>query len=125
MLVLRTKCLFVLAMIGSLTLGPAVSAQDKELAKKLKTKISLKNGIPAKTTLNDALALFADDYQLTIIVNTKAFEGAPGIQRIEEEPVELKPVKDVELGKVLQKLLDPLGATYKTEKGDVVIVPKG
>jgi hypothetical protein len=128
MLVLRTRCLFVLAVVGciTITLAPTLSAQDKEtkdLAKKLQTKVSLDKGIDANTTLKDALEFVADRFDLTIVLNSKAFE-AVGVQKVEELPVGLKPVKDVELGKVLQKLLDPVDATYKAEKGKVVIGPK-
>jgi len=126
MLVLRTQCLFVLAVVSSFTLAPAVSAQDKEtkeLTKKLETKVSLEKGIDANTPLGEALEFVAGRFDVTIVVNTKAFAGA-GVQKVEEQPVSLKPVKDVALGKVLQSLLEPVQGTYKIEKGKVVIVPK-
>lgn len=122
----RIKYPVLLAIVSWFIMAPALPAQDKEakeLAKKLEAKISLKDGIDANTPLKDALEFLADNQQITILVDLKAFEKA-GAQKLVEQPVQLKPVKDVALSKVLQMLLDQVNATYKTDKGAVVVVPK-
>jgi hypothetical protein len=123
---MRSKCRLLLVVVGCFVLPAAVPAQDretKELVKKLDGKISLDKGIDANTPLSDALAFVADKFGISITIDTKAFEKA-NVLNVEEQPVGLKPVKDMALGKVLQKMLDGVTATYKTEKGKVVVVPK-
>jgi hypothetical protein len=119
----RSNRLLLLAVVGCFTLASGLFAQDKDLTKKLEGKVTLDKGIDANTPLKDALEFMADKFDLTIVLNSKAFNGV-GVQKVEEQPVSLKPVKNEPLGKVLQKLLDPVQATYKTEKGKVVIIPK-
>lgn len=123
----RIRWLLLFSMLACFATAPALPAQEKKeadpLAKKLEKKISLKDGIEANTPLQDALEFLSQMHDFKIFVNEKAFQAA-GIQKVAEQPVRLKPVKDVALGKVLQMLLDQVGGTYKIDKGKVAIQPK-
>jgi hypothetical protein len=80
------------------------------LRKKLDTPITLDKGIPAKSTLNDALGLLCEKYDLPLVVDVGSFE-AIGVQKLPEAPVGLPAQKDV-------KLVDVLGALVAQVKGE-------
>jgi hypothetical protein len=131
----RSSSLLVLPVLGIFMLASARSAEPKKettatakpaesaLAKKLKKKVSLEKGIDANTPLQDVLDFLADRYDVTFVVDTKAFEAA-GVQKVTDQPIQLKPVKEVALGKVLQTVLDQVQGTYRVEKDKVVVLPK-
>jgi len=76
----------------------------KELRAALNQPVTLDKGIDPGTPLKDALDFFAERYDLTIIVDSKAFE-AIGVQKVEEVPIALPRLRDVRLGVVLRLLL--------------------
>jgi hypothetical protein len=116
--------LFAFVTLLVLQAGPTRSAEeqtDNELARKLETKISL--AIEDNTPLADALGLLAAGHRVTIVLDQMAFEEAR-IAKVGDKPVSLKPVKDVTLGVVLQKLVEQVNGTYRVEKSSIIIEPK-
>jgi hypothetical protein len=124
---LTRACSFaLLAALFLLQAGPGRSADDKAddgLVKKLDKKISLPQGIEANTPLKEALEFIAASQGVTIILDTDAFKKAK-IAKVDEQPVGLKPVKDVKLGDVVKQLVGQAKGTYRVEKDRIVIVPK-
>jgi hypothetical protein len=117
--------LFVFAAIALAALGSALfvlfggavpdwalanAAQEKtparphQLSLRLQQPVNLDKGIDANTPLRDALEFLGDRYDLTIIVDSKAFEEI-GVQRAEEQPVQLPKMVGVSMATVLRLLL--------------------
>ena len=71
---------------------------------KLALLASLEKGIDPNTPLKDALDFLSQRYDLTFVVDTKAFE-AIGVQKAEEQPVQLPRMTGVSLETVLRLLL--------------------
>jgi hypothetical protein len=120
---LTRACFAFLTGLFILQAGPGRAADDNELTKKLEKKISLAQGIEANTPLKEALEFLSGSQGITIILDTKAFETAK-IAKVEEQPVGLKPVKDVKLGAVIKQVVEQANGTYRVEKDRIVIVPK-
>lgn len=97
------------------SVGLGEDAEGKRAADKIKAKLSqpvnLDKGIDANTPLKDALEFLADRYDLTLIIDSKAFE-AIGVQKVEEQPVSLPKMVGVSLTTALRLLLAQI-------KGDV------
>jgi hypothetical protein len=91
--------------------------------KALNTSVELSKGLPADTPLSDALEYLEDRFDLTLYLDTKAFERA-GIKSIGERPVKLAAHENVSLAAVLQELLDPADATFVQRETMVLIIPK-
>jgi hypothetical protein len=75
-----------------------------ELRAKLNQPVNLDKGIDGHTPLKDAVEFLADRYDLTLIIDTKAFE-AIGVQKAEEQPVSLPKMVGVSMATVLRMLL--------------------
>jgi hypothetical protein len=65
--------------------------------------------IEPKTPLADALEFLSGRFDLTLIVDTKAFE-AVGIEKVAEVDVQLPRRKDLKVGTILQEVLDQIQA---------------
>ncbi|MBL8799757.1 MAG: hypothetical protein JNM56_38095 [Planctomycetia bacterium] len=76
----------------------------KELRARLRTPITLPNGIEASTPLKDALEFLAEQAGVQIFIDQNAF-AAIGVQQAGEQPVQLAKLKGVPLGRVLHLLL--------------------
>jgi hypothetical protein len=87
--------------------------KTKELIARLAKPISFENGIPANTPLRDALDYISEQARVPFIVDTKAFERI-GVQKVEEQPVQMEIMTDVRLADVLRLLLCQV-------KGDVYV----
>lgn len=83
----------------------------KQIQEKLSKPVNLEKGIDENTALKDALDFLADRYDLTIIIDAKAFE-AIGVAKVEEQPVKLPRMVGVSMATVLRLLLAQV-------KGDV------
>jgi len=104
----RRKGLWESVGLGEDAAGRAAANRIKE---KLATPVNLDKGIDANTPLKDALEFLADRYDLTLIIDSKAFE-AIGVQKVEEQPVALPKMVGVSMTTVLRLLLAQI-------KGDV------
>ena len=104
----RRKGLWESVGLGEDAAGRAAANRIKE---KLATPVNLDKGIDANTPLKDALEFLADRYDLTLIIDSKAFE-AIGVQKVEEQPVQLPKMVGVSMTTVLRLLLAQI-------KGDV------
>lgn len=78
--------------------------KSKKLRASLAQPVNLDKGIDAHTPLKDALDFLADRYDLTILFDTAAFE-AIGVQKPQEQPVQLPRMVGVKLEVVLKMLL--------------------
>jgi hypothetical protein len=85
--------------------------RGKALRARLNQPITLENGIDPNTPLKDALDFLGDQAKVQFLIDNKAFE-AIGIQKVEEQPVQLSKMKNVSLARVLRLLLGQI-------KGDV------
>ncbi|OAI48170.1 hypothetical protein AYO44_07875 [Planctomycetaceae bacterium SCGC AG-212-F19] len=84
---------------------PAADAAVAEhLRRKLDQPVNLDKGIDANTPLKDALEFLSDRYDLTLVVDEKAFE-ARGVQKVAEQPVSLPKLVGVRLSSVFRLLL--------------------
>ncbi|MBL8798390.1 MAG: VWA domain-containing protein, partial [Planctomycetia bacterium] len=102
-----------LAGYDSVGLGENQADRNKanQIHEKLSKPVNLEKGIDANTALKDALDFLADRYDLTIIIDSKAFE-AIGVAKVEEQPVTLPRMVGVSMATVLRLLLAQV-------KGDV------
>jgi Tfp pilus assembly protein PilF len=79
----------------------------RDYAQRLAQPVYLDRGIEPNTPLKDALELLTERYDLTLIVNTRAFE-AIGVQKVEEQPVQLPKMMGVSMGTILRLLLSQI-----------------
>jgi hypothetical protein len=94
--------------------------RGKALRARLNQPITLENGIDANTPLKDALDFIGDQAKVQFLIDNNAF-AAIGIQKVEEQPVQLPKLKDVSLARVLRLLLGQVkGDTYS---GDWLVRP--
>ncbi|MBY0522595.1 MAG: hypothetical protein K2R98_04330 [Gemmataceae bacterium] len=84
---------------------------NRAIREKLDRPINLQFGIDPNTPLKDALEFLADRHDLTFIVDSNAF-AAIGVQKVEEQPVQLPKMSGVPIRVVLRLLLSQI-------KGDV------
>lgn len=105
------SCLVMVFSGSSLAGGPEPapffyheSGSAHELREKLARPITLDKGIGPSATLNDALEFLSDRYELTIIVDANAFTQI-GVQKPEEQSVQLPRMSRVPLATVLRLLL--------------------
>jgi len=85
--------------------------RGKALRARLNQPITLENGIDANTPLKDALDFLGEQAKVQFLIDSNAF-AAIGIQKVEEQPVQLPKMKEVSLARVLRLLLGQV-------KGDV------
>jgi hypothetical protein len=85
--------------------------------------VSLAEGLPAGTPLLEALGTLSDRFDITLFLDTKAFERA-GVKDIARQPVKLPALHNVRLAAVLKELLDPLGATVVPRDYMILVIPK-
>jgi hypothetical protein len=96
------------ALWKALTVVRERGANQRKVAaygRKLEKSVTLSKEIPEFTPLRDALEFFADEFDVTLVVDTTAF-AALGLLQVEEERVKLLPQKDVPLGALLDKVLE-------------------
>lgn len=91
---------------------PVTIRKVKELREKLAKPINLEKGIDANTPLKDALDFLQDRYDLTILIDTAAFEADQQLKEVESQPVKLPKMLGVSLGTVLRLLLSQVNGTY-------------
>jgi hypothetical protein len=87
--------------------SPAVNERDaaeRELRRKLDIQITLEKGIDPKTPLSDALEYLSDRYDLTISLDSKAFETG-GVPKVREHAVQLPRMAGIRLSTALRLLL--------------------
>ncbi len=85
----------------------AVRNQEREKNKngeKLTQFVTLEQGIPPNTAFKEALDFLADRYDLTIVVDSNAFT-AIGVEKVDEQPVQLPKMAGVRLRDVFRFLL--------------------
>jgi hypothetical protein len=91
---------------------PKKETPARILREKLARPVTLDKGFDANTPLKDALDFLADRYDLTIIIDPKAFEVI-NVQQVEEQPVRLPRLVGVSLSMVLRLLLNQLRGEFK------------
>lgn len=79
-------------------------------------------GEPEESTLLDALRLLSERYDLTMILDEKAFKKV-GKLDIAKTKVKLDRCEETYLHQILQKLLDQVGGTYQLRRDHVLVVP--
>jgi hypothetical protein len=82
-------------------------ARPHQLSLRLQQPVNLDKGIDPSTPLKDALEFLSDRYDLTIIVDEQAFLEI-GVQRAEEQPVQLPKMVGVTMATVLRLLLSQI-----------------
>jgi hypothetical protein len=109
---------------------PERDPPDKRLQEKLNQLVNLDKGIDAGTPLKDALEFLADRYDLTLLIDQKAFESI-GVPKVEECPVQQQPTVGAKMETVLHTLLRQIRgevaqttATFVLEDRHVLIVPE-
>jgi len=111
--------------------GERAQKDDQKLIQQLKSKlarpVNLDKGIDPSTPLKDALEFLSDRYDLTILIDTKAFEQID-IQKVEEQPVQLPRMVGVSMSTVLRLLLKQLqsdrgSGTYILKRDFILILP--
>lgn len=120
----RTVSISLLVIVGLLesnVLAPA--AEDKPISeKRAAVRAKLARAITANfgkdTEVKDALEFLGDRYDLIIHFDRQVFERDIGRQ-----VVSLPPQKNVPLGQVLERLLDPENARYVVQEGFIEVVP--
>lgn len=123
---MKTRLLAGLVVGCALVLCVLSSAAADKLAdavkKKLTTSVTMK-GDTGNTPLKDALEYLGERHDLTITIDRLAFAKA-GLSEVELAPIKFVEQKNVPLGKVLQRLLDQIPASYKIEGGGVIVIPR-
>jgi hypothetical protein len=116
---------FVVAVaLGLPWLVPATRAHaDGEIEQRLVQPVSLKKSINRNTPLKELLEFLSDRYDLTILIDTKAFKDLDKDSEIEDAPVYLPKLSKVPLRTVLKVLLKQVNGTYAIKKGYVEVVP--
>src|SRR5262249_2542580 len=74
---------------------------------KLAQRINLEVGIDPNTPLKDALEFLADRHNFKCSVDGASFDDI-GVQNVEEQPVQLPPLKNIKLRSVLKMLLEQI-----------------
>lgn len=98
------------------------NSKGKELRARLRQPITLENGIDANTPLKDAVEFLAEHASVQIFIDSQAF-AAIGVQKVEEQPVQLPKLKNVSLSRVLRLLLSQIKGDIYT--GDWLLRPDG
>jgi RNA polymerase sigma factor (sigma-70 family) len=88
-------------------------AKIVEIRNKMAQRINLEFGIDSNTPLKDALEFLADRHNFKFVVDTGSFE-AIGVQKVEEQPVQLPPMKNVKIRSVLKMLLEQIRGDLET-----------
>jgi hypothetical protein len=96
--------------------------QIKALVEKLNNPVTLETGFDANTPLHDALDFLSDRYDMTIVVDLKAFKEE-GVEELGEFRVRLPKMKGVRLGTVLGLTLDQVDASYLVRRDHIEITP--
>lgn len=86
-------------------------SKAQRLLAQLQRTVNLDKGIDPNTPLKDAIEYLADKYDMTMLVDSKAFEEI-GVQKVEEQPVQMPKMVGVSMATVLRLLLGQI-------KGDV------
>src|SRR5579871_3818528 len=97
--------------INVLEIEPRADSRADRIREKLNMPVNLDKGIDTNTPLKDAIEFLCDRYDMTMIVDSQAFE-AIGVQKVEEQPVQLPKMVGVSMRTVLRMLLGQI-------KGDV------
>jgi hypothetical protein len=113
---------------GSLTpadFEPRPVTRAERLRQRLNIQVNLDKGIDPNTPLKDAIEFLADRYDLPMLIDSKAFETI-GVQKVEEQPVQLPKMVGVSMRTVLRLLMaqikgDVYHGTYIVQ-GDCVIL---
>jgi hypothetical protein len=108
---------------------PERDPPEKALEQKLSQVVNLDKGIDGGTPLKDALEFLSDRYDLTLLIDNKAFAGI-GVPKVEECPVQLPPTVGMKMETVLHMLLRQIRGevaettgTFVLEDRHVLIVP--
>src|SRR5262249_36210317 len=92
-----------------LGIGQVNRKKALEMKENVDKLLDLERGIDAGTKLSDALDFLADRYDLTFVVDSKAFE-AFGLAKVEDQAVQMPKMLRVTLHTVLRIMLGQLKA---------------
>jgi tetratricopeptide (TPR) repeat protein len=90
--------------------GDQNSGKTKELRDKLNKTVNIEKAID-NAPLRDVIEFLSDKYELTILVDTQAFDQQ-GQKAVEDAPVKLPKMPGVTLSTVLRLLLSQVNGTY-------------
>jgi hypothetical protein len=93
--------------------------QDETLGKKLGQPISFEWG---EGRLEDAIDFLADRYDFQFEIKTESFQQM-GSKVVGDREVLFGHAEKIPLGSVVQKLLNQVDGTYRTERGKLIIYP--
>lgn len=119
---IRDGKLCIVPLVRAKSLADRVGPPQRWLREKLKEPQTLRGGIAAGTPLRDALERLAALLEVPVVIDTPTFARA-GTKAIERKLVGLAEEKDVPMHIILDRLLQPLGATFVARDNLVVIVP--
>jgi hypothetical protein len=108
-----------LALIAADT--PKKEKSEKEIKELLakKTKITVSESGP----LVDGLGWIKAESGIPIVIDKDAF-AARGDPEIENQPIRFTKAESVAWSTVLKGVLDPIDATYRIQKGRILVIPK-
>jgi len=120
--VLRNIACSSLVLLLNLSLAHAEEKMPaRELRAKLAKPVSLERGIPADTSLKDALALLTKQSGVTFWIDQKAFREDLSIDVIEEQLVGFPKSSSVRLDVVLQLILRQYNGAHRVHDGYIEI----
>lgn len=109
----RFLALALLGLGAAAVQGAAPDDTEKEVAPiqrirqlrlRLDRKVSMEKEIAANTSLKDAIAQLEKEFKIKIVVDAKAFDSI-GVQKVEQQPVQLDKMSNVPLGVIVSRLL--------------------
>jgi WD40 repeat protein/tetratricopeptide (TPR) repeat protein len=99
---------------------PRAAERERDLRAKLARPVTLERGIDPHTPLTDALAFLSDRYDLTIVLDSDAFEQA-GIVKVKDQQVGMPKIIGGRLETVLLMILSQVGGTYLIRPDGLVV----
>lgn len=105
--------------------GSSERLSAKKVRMALDRRITLDKGVPPNTTLKDVLDFFETEFGVPFLIDSNAF-AATGVQKVEEQPVQLPIMAKVPLRKVLRLLLgqikgEPYFGTFLAQDDHVLV----
>ncbi|HLN28032.1 MAG TPA: hypothetical protein VK395_09815 [Gemmataceae bacterium] len=101
----------------------ATTKENAELRSKLDKQISLPKESDPRPEFGDALHALAEQYELNIVIDERAFKAARG-KEVAKRRVELSGLPPMPLGKLLEKVCAQAKSSYRLTENIIWIVPQ-
>jgi hypothetical protein len=119
---IRNGVIWILPLAKPRPLAARLPASAKSFRKQLDRRLTLENGIDANTMLGDAVQYLADKMQVTLYLDSKAFQKL-GVQNVEEQPVKFGKQQGARFAEVLKAIADQVNGTFILRGNLILIVP--